>query len=676
MRKVTLILSLMVLGVLLLGACASPAEPVVEEADAPDQASAEGTPIEDLMTDPSLPYQYNADDLPETFGEAPMLAEQVADGSLPPVEERLPANPPVVVPVESVGQYGGHVRAHLWDLSFWWLSARHLAHADLIRQQRGNSGQFEPDLAERWEVSEDSTEWTFYLREGLKWSDGEPFTTEDIMFWYENMLLNDSLMPAKPAWLTPGDEIVQMEAVDDLTLRLTFAESHPLFLLGLTQGNSHGWTEWTNHPQHYMMEFHPNFVSEEELNAKVEAAGLGSWVDLFRRETEPHTASEGRPYLWAWTPDAPMGADGSWSWSRNPYYYKIDEEGNQLPYIDTWSHTKVTDNQAIILNTVAGEFDLVETWIRGDSIPTIRDAIDSGTAMRIIPNLNAKTGEVSIYINYTVDDPVLREIFNDIRFRQAVSLGINREEVSEARFRGFSTPGQASYPPIDPFVYDEEWHTAFIEYDPERANELLDEMGLTERDSEDYRLRPDGERLTILMDYQSGNHTQAIELLPDYMQAIGIELQLEPSASALYLERTIDNSVQWAGWSMQPSFYSPSALLPGGAESATHHPFGVLWSRWYYSNGEQGEEPPEDMRQVMELVDAAEQASSIEERAELISQAGELHKENLWVIGIAGMDLRPHVAHENLRNIPATPYGLNTDPASHSEYTETWFWDE
>lgn len=668
MRMSLFIPHMLLVAALLLSACAPSPPP-----SAPEVPAAAPAAPQETTGDAGGPYQFNADTLPAQFNEAPMLAELVAAGQLPPVEERLPANPPVVVPLESIGKYGGHVRTHLWDFPLWWLVGRMLAHADLVRQRGGNSGEFEPDLAERWEVSDDATVWTFHLREGLKWSDGQPFTTGDIVFWYENVLLNSDLMPAAPAWLRPGDEIVQIEALDELTVQMTFAAPHPLLLLGLTQGNSHGWLNWVNHPRHHMMQYHPNFATETELNAKIEAAGLGNWIDLYRRESEPHTSSAGRPFLWAWTPDGPADADGRWRWTRNPYFYKIDEAGNQLPYIDTWSSTKVTDNQALILSIVGDEFDLVTTFIRGDSVPPIRDAIERGAPLRVIQNLNAKPGEVSLYINYTVDEPVLREIFNDVRFRQAVSLGINREEVSEARFRGFSTPSQACIPPQDPFVYDAEWCNAYIDYDPARANQLLDDMGLGDRDAAGFRLRPDGQRLTIIMDYQAGNHTQAIELLPEYMGDLGIELQVQPSAAALYLERTNSNSVQWAGWSMQPSFYGPLNLLPGGANS--NRPWGVLWGQWYTSGGASGEEPPAEVKQLMELVDDAQQAATLEERAELLRGAIQLHKDNLWVIGIAGMDLRPHIAHVELRNIPATPYGLNTDPAQHSEYSETWFWD-
>jgi len=633
------------------------------------------------LPDSPRPFQFNTDKLPATFGEAPMLAKRVAEGKLPPVSERLPVNPPVVVGLEeSLGKYGGNILTNLWDLPLWWLVSRQLGHADLVRQQGGNSGVFEADMAERWEINDDASQWTFYLRKGLKWSDGEPFTTADIEFWYKNVLLNKELVPTVPPYLSPGDKVAELEVIDATTFRMNFAQPHPLYLLGVTQGTgmdvSVAFDDWSIQPKHYMQQFLPEFADAGELQAKITKAGVASWTELFRLETNPNTASAGRPYMWAWTPDGPIGADGRWTFSRNPYYYKIDAAGNQLPYADSWSTKKVTDAETLLLNTVAGEFDLQTIFLRGDSLPSVRDAIDKGAPLQIIQNLNGKAGEVSLFMNYTVNEPVLRKIFNDVRFRQAVSIAINREEVSEARFRGFSQPGQASFPPTDVLVYNEEWFTAFTQYDPKGADALLDEMGLTERDSEGYRLRPDGARLSIIMDYRSGNHVQAVELIPGYMKDVGIDLQLKESAGALFTELTTSNSVQWAAYSFQPSFYNTQTLIPGGTSGANaNRPFGVEWSRWYYSDGAKGEEPSADMKRVMELVDKSEQAGSIEERVALVTEAGKLHMANLWAIGIAGMDLRPHIANKDLRNIPPSPYGLNADPSAHSQYPEVWYWD-
>ena len=624
------------------------------------------------------PHPFHMTDAVVTsFSEAPMLAKEVAAGKLPPVEARLPENPIVVAVLENIGRYGGNVRSWWGALAAYWIWSTELAHSDLVRQIFGNSAEYEPDLAERWEISGDNKVFTFHLRKGLKWSDGHPFTTEDIMFWYEDVLQNPSLTPVIPALWMVGDKLTKIEAVDEMTLRFSFVKPNPLFLLNLTAGVNEGqlWINWVNHPKHYMVQFHEAYATKAELSAKLKEAGLDSWIDLYRREAHPHTASADRPYTWPWTPD-PATADGRWSWTRNPYYYKVDEEGNQLPYIDTWNFEMVPDKEVAVLNLIAGEYDFVSVILRGDRLATLKEAIKRGSPFKLIPNPNAKAGEVSLYINETTDDPELRKIFQDVRFREAVSIGVNREEVSAARFDGFSEVGQGSFPPVDPYVYDREWHKSFTQYDPERAEQLLDEVGLAQRDRDGFRLRPAGRRFTVLMDIHVGNHVPAIDVLVENMKKIGIDVQVRPSSRALYYERTSINSVQWMGWSCAPSYFQPTMLLP----EMPFRAWGVEWIRWNQTKGQEGEEPPEDVRRLFELVVQSMEAESIEHRAELLREAGKLHQKNIWVIGLAGMDERPSAVNPKMRNIPfdpAAPIGLNHQNASaHAEYTEQWYFEE
>jgi len=497
------------------------------------------------------------------------------------------------------------------------------------------------------------------------------------MFWYEDVLQNPTLMPVIPAIWKVAGELARLEAVDETTLRISFAKPNPLFFLNLTVnvGEAWLWANWVNHPKHYMEQFHDDYATKDELRVKLGEAGIDSWIDLYRREAHPQTASADRPYLWPWTPD-PATPDGRWSWTRNPYYYKVDEEGNQLPYIDTWDFEMVPDAEVAVLNLIAGEYDFMAVILRGDRLATLKEAQKRGAPFKLIPCPNAKAGEVSLYINETTDDPQLRKIFQDVRFREAVSIGVDREEVSAARFDGFSEVGQGSFPPVDPYVYDREWHKSFTEYDPDRADQLLDQMGLTQRDRNGFRLLPDGRKFTVLMDVAVGNHVPAIDVLVANMKKIGIDVQVRPSSRALFFERTSSNSVQWMGWSCSPSFFQPLMLLP----EMPFRAWGVEWIRWSQTNGQEGEEPPEDVQRLFELVEQSLEAKSIEHRAELLREAGKLHQKNIWVIGLAGMDQRPHAVNPRMRNIPfdpAAPYGLNAQNTSaHAEYTEQWYLEQ
>jgi peptide/nickel transport system substrate-binding protein len=676
------VLLMLVLGVaaLVTVACGAPGTPSSEPA--PVGAGAAATPAAEAAAAVEhqfdRAYPFHLTDVTVTaFQEAPMLAEQVAAGELPAVAERLPERPAVLAVLNDIGQYGGNARGHLFTPAHWFIRARELAHADLVRQVAGNTGEFEADMAERWEVSDDSKVWTFYLRKGLKWSDGEPFTTEDIVFWADDVLKNTDLMPTPPAMWTAAGGLPTVEAVDETTLRVTFAQPYPLFLLNLTYVHL-GTTQmqnWGNHPKHYLQQFHASYADPAELEAKVQEAGLQSWVELYKREYEAHTATPGRPYMWAWTPDGPITADGRWSWTRNPYFWKVDEEGNQLPYIDTWSFELVEDPETILLKVIAGDFDFFGVYLRADAVPALKDAENKGAPIHVIDVLNGKTGEMSIFINETTADPVLAEIFQDLRFRQAVSLAIDREEVVEVRFRGFAEAGQAAYPSIDPYLYDPDWFQSYTEFDPERSNQLLDEMGLTERDSAGYRLLPDGRRFQVTMDIQEGEHNDGYELFPSYMQAIGIELKLRINAPAVFYERTSGDEAQWDGWAWWGSYFRTDGLIPRLPSSS----WGSQWAVWYATRGAEGQEPPADLKRVMELRDQALTAQSTEERVELLREAGELHKKNLWVIGVAGMDVRPNIISSKLRNVTEdtiVSYGINQDSSTHSFYSEQWYFGD
>ena len=642
------------------------------------RAQPEGAAVaEEFVPEFDRPHPYHmVDARMDSYQEAPMLTAMVERGEIPSIDQRLPENPVVMAVLEKIGTYGGTMRGqwlervHHWDPTATWTNAF------IVKRVFQDTTDIEPDLAESWEISSDGRVFTFYLREGLKWSDGEPFTTADIKFWWDNVINNDELMPSKPLAFRSGGRLAGLEIVDETTFRFRFAEPTPFFLINFTANYGVNIASIVNHPAHYMKQFHKDHVSAARLQEMVDQSGLPSWVDLYTRETEAHTAGAERPWMTAWTPDGPVDADGYWTWSRNPYYYKVDEEGNQLPYIDYLTFELQSDVQTIVLNSIAGQYDFVHIWVRADSMPVLVDA-ERGpdSKIRVIRNVNAKAGEVAFFINQTTPDPVLREIFQDVRFRQAVSLSIDREEVSVARFRGFSEPSQAAFPPQDPYVFDPEWFQAYADHDPDRANELLDEMGLTDRDSGGFRLQPDGERLTIILDYRAGNHTAAIELMPEYLKSIGVHLIVRPAASGLVSQRVATNDYHWVGESYMPNFFAPETLI---MEGGTRN-WGVQWREWIQTNGAAGMRPSDDVILLYEIYERILGAQTLEERIDLISQAGDLHKKNLWVIGLGGNDVRPTIVNRKLRNVPydpPVPYGLAEGfPKASGNYNEQFYFE-
>ena len=606
------------------------------------------------------------------FNEAPMLAEMVQRGELPPVEQRLPDNPVVVGVRHSIGHYGGTLRSTWYDWPLHVFMTNQVAYADLVKMVWGNSGEFEPDLAKRWEVSDDRTQYTFHLRRGLRWSDGELFTTDDIAFWYEHVLQNPELTPVVPTFFQMDGEIPQLTVIDDYTFRLTFPQPYGMFLMNLTQAHPTGFA-WTEYPAHYMSQFHPDFTDEATLARKARNAGVDSWVTLFENEHLVHLTGN-KPVLWAFKPEGPAPEDGRIRWVRNPYYYKVDSEGNQLPYIDHAVFEMLGDREVVTLNLVAGQYDYYNgIATRAAQYGPLKEGELRGAPITVIDSTNAKMGQVSIYFNLTVDDAVLRAIFNDIRFRRAVSLALDRQEIVDAEFFGAAEGNQAAFAPGDP-LYDPEWGRLYADYDLAKANSLLDEMGLTSRDSAGYRLRPDGQRLTIDLDYVAGSHVTGRELIKEHLSDAGIEIRMRPAQQSLWMERASSNSVQLSSWAVSPGLYEPQGLLPGVPSPA----WGVLWTRYMNTGGADGEEPPEAVKRLYDLVERATVADTVERRIELLREAGEIHKDNLFLIGVAGMDKRPQVRHHRLFNVRIDPphqWGVGQNPGAAALYVEQWFID-
>ena len=292
------------------------------------------------------------------YNEAPILAERVAAGELPNVDERLPAEPLVQDVVDEIGTYGGTLRRAFLGPSDHNNYTRVVY--DALVRHAPDGGEVIPHVAAGWESNEDFTEWTVFLREGMKWSDGEPFTADDIMFWYENILLNEELSPSPSVWMINGDgSVATVEKVDDYAAKWTFAQPNTAFLLDLANkdGADASIANLAYAPAHYLQQFHPDVADEAELQAKLDEAGFESWVELFSVEAMPQLSGN-RPSTAAWAPNGTSVSDQVFVIERNPYYFAVDTEGNQLPYIDEVRFTFFSDKEALNLAAVGGEIDM------------------------------------------------------------------------------------------------------------------------------------------------------------------------------------------------------------------------------------------------------------------------------------------------------------------------------
>ena len=532
------------------------------------------------------------------YQEAPMLAERVAAGELPPVNERLPENPLVLTLERSaapdgmldelkIGQYGGTVR--LINLAPNFAPEMYFMTLETMLSRPGWISMEHPltgNVFESYEISPDKTTFTFRMRRGMRWSDGEPLTTEDVAFYHEDVLHNELLTPniasRYRSGLSPTGDIYQFEVIDDYAWRITFSEPTPGFLDEVNKP----WLDYTLflQPKHYLAQFHADYADADELAAKVAAADLlaDEWPRLF--QLKMLTPWEGKtpdvvdiPVLHPWvvTSSSPTQT----IFERNPYYFKVDAAGNQLPYIDGIVSTKVEGPEGANLKIIAGEVDLADELAKISSLPLYRE--NEGNGYRALGS-GVPYNPVVHAFNFAYDDPVWRQLAGDLRFRTALNLAINRDEIIDAVYYGFASP------PV--------WVPA--EFDPEEANRLLDEVGLDKRDNDGWRLGPDGERFEINLEVAAHlpDTVPANELVAEHYKAVGIFTTLKVVEIGLLFEHRNANQLQIdTVWN----------------EATTMHAFGhakhhlihhiPLWRQWYHSDGAEGEEPPDWFQELYSL---------------------------------------------------------------------------
>lgn len=584
------------------------------------------------------------------YQEAPMLKALVEEGKLPPVAERLPVAEDlyIVEPYEEVGQYGGTWRMVDTgpDMGPWNMIN---AVEPFVRWNKVGDGYegFKPGLAKGWEYSEDGRSMVLYLREGVRWSDGHPFTADDIMFWWDDLMTNDDYgFELPPRWARRQGELMSVEKVDDYTVRFGFVAPYYTFHTAIAQGF------WENvgylAPKHYLKQFHPEYNRD-----------AGDYQKLREVRTNTHLNPD-YPVLYAWRTVSWDASKGVLVAERNPYYWKVDTSGNQLPYIDTVEVTIIQDDSLIPLKAIAGELDaqfrpfdlkdaslLMENREKGD-YRILRWAVGDG-------------GATVFYVNWDIEDPQLRSVFRNQDFRIALSLALDREKICEIVWGGLATPAQATmgrylihYQGVEGSEkFHEEWTSTYAEYDPERAKELLDRAGLVDVDGDGWRELPDGSPFQLLLDIQAENITgiDGMALIAEDLKAVGLNAIVNSIGPELWGTRAQTGEFQFQGWATAGDIdliNYPDNVFPIG--NTRFHP---LTGLWHQTGGAKGEAPTGPMK---ELLDLYEEALGIEdeiERNKVILEACRIHiDEGPFAIG-AGYDLPAVVlVRNNFRNVP------------------------
>jgi len=590
----------------------------------------------------------------ETYNESPMLAEQVEAGELPPVEERLPTNPVVVEPAEQIGQYGGDL------LSIYSGSRlaefRQYGYENLVRWSVDGS-EVIPNIAESWEITDGGATYTFTLREGLKWSDGEPFTSEDVEFFWTQVATNTDINPGgTQGYFYVNGEIADFEVIDDLTFSFSWDEPNGLFLQNLS--TSYG-VRVTQFPAHYLEQFSME-MNPEGVQAMMDEAGAeeyGTWwisrVGSYGNPAEYNDPE--RPSMQPWIPTAPYIGEERFTFVRNPYYFKVDPECNQLPYIDERTWTLATDPEVRLLKTIDGE-DLFST--RDISQPPNKsvffDNQETGN-YRFIDVINSDFNTMLLHMKFNHSEPAQAEIMQNKDFRIGLSHAMDRQTVIDTVYVGQGIPHQQAPRPESPF-YNEQLATQYTEYNVELANEYLDNV-MPEKDEEGFRLRPDGERFVFTVLVNEGfrpDWVDAMQLIERNWEEVGIDTVIDVVADDIWRVRAEEPEIDAYVWAGENGTGQLPLLAAGGytPEAAWG------WRAWETANIKDQEaavepvEPPAELVRQYEILAELPTLADPEAQSELMNEYLNLSAEQFYTIGLSLPQGDYRVVNNTLRNVP------------------------
>lgn len=641
-------------------------------------------------------YEAAANAKIETYQEAPDLAAQVAAGQLPPVEERLPENPLVTKTHVSIGEYGGTLRSVSINIDQDW-HLRHLNAANLIESPADPAWDaassifgvtLQPGVLEAFSMSDDALTFTGTIRKGLKWSDGVRVTTKDVSFFINDVLLNEELNPVKREWLRWGGFDTQLVVVDDYTFQLVFGTAYGSFI----EAEIFMWPAVYAKmllPAHYLEKYHTAYADQESILAFMKEdsyTDVAEWKEWFAKKVslwgcDNRYLDMGHsfPVLDPWVPAKDLG-NGNVRFERNPYYYIVDEAGNQLPYINSVVSTYVSDAEMQNMAVITGEVDITCMSISIDDYPLYKEHEKDGNYVAFalpdwidqifLVGFNANAGiqppalpsvgleEVEVDVKY---NPALAEVYGDVRFRRAMSLALDRNVFNDTLFLGLGRPANCAPRPGTPF-FEESMETNYAQYDPAAAKALLDEMGMVDRDGDGWREHPNGEQFTMMYEYFviTGASTPGSELCKRFWEDIGVRVQLKLVDANYWWSNLQPNNVNeattwWLSGSggnlVQGWFFGPSMLVP-------------LWNRYTqykttYENGKMSEEDwqtvlkylPEWQVEMQDLKVQIKVESDPEKRNEIAKRMWQLVSEYLPIIGTVTECRAPMIANADLGNL-------------------------
>ncbi|MDF0600559.1 ABC transporter substrate-binding protein [Psychromarinibacter sp. C21-152] len=570
-------------------------------------------------------------------------AEIQGNPDLPPLEERLPAEPLVVVPYDSVGEYGGTLHALSNATEAGTSDFLSIRHVNLVRYS-DDLNTIVPNVAKSWDWNDDFTELTFTLREGHKWSDGAPFTSADVKFWYDNTALDPKVIEQPKDYVLVAGERMTVETPDDLTVVFKLPSPKPGLLAHFATHFAQAFL-----PKHFLGQYHPDINPDADAKAQecgfetgldVIAAYFGNsdWTDtptpmlnnpdkLDCLDKATYPTLESHIYVSDTTEGRKLVA--------NPYFFMVDTTGQQLPYISRQDELYANDNEVRILKLVNAEADYKSQSLTLAAAPILLDGMERGDySVQLKPTIAMPV----FSFNVTSEDPAKREVFGDLRFREAMSVAIDRNELNEVAFFGQGVPKQyIGFSPTPDFV-DEELTGYKAEYDPEAARNLLDEIGMVDTDGDGFRELPNGDPIVLNMQFATqGIGGEVVELVAQNWADVGVQTTVKEVTPDEYRSAQSSNALDVGMWEKS----QPVAIVMGNNElwvppfeNYFGHRTGMLWAEWVDTDGASGVEPPDFVKQLMEDIAAFQGAEpGSDEQAEIGARMARTMTENLLFIG-------------------------------------------
>lgn len=583
------------------------------------------------------------------WAEVPYFADQVKSGALPPMEQRLPEHPlkmDFAAEGKEVGKYGGDmvtIMGRSKDIRM----AVVYGYTHLVGYDQNLD--LKPDILESLDVNEDGSVFTLHLRKGHKWSDGAPFTAEDFRFYWEDVVNNDDLFPVgPPRFLLVDGEPPKFEVLDEYTVRYSWSQPNPFFLPELASTRP----PFIYRPAHYLKQFHEKYQDPQKLEAMVQERGLRNWAVLETDMDRPYKLENiNLPTLQPWIIRTQEPSD-RFIFERNPYFHRVDPDGNQLPYIDRMIFN-ISNAKLVPAKVGAGEVDIQSRILTLKDYTFLKQS-EKDKAYHVRLWDVGYGNYATLYPNLTVSDPVWRKLLRDLRFRKALSLAINRTELNRVLFFGLATARNNTVLPKSP-LFKKEYASENIGFDLKAANALLDEMGLDKRNDDGIRLMPDGRPLEIIVETAGENPEQddILELIGDSWKKAGIKLYVKA------LQREVMRTRAYSGDTVMSIFTGidnglavpstvPSEFVPVNQDSLQW----PKWGQYYDTGGEAGEKP--DMPAAEELMKLYEKwrTGGPGQQKEAWEHILDINAENLFSIGLVGNVPQPVVVADGLKNVP------------------------